>query len=98
MVPVGGDMYQGQLEFSFFLEDEHGATTPIQKSKLPLELPGEAVSATTPVHITYDIGFKVRPGDHRLALAVTDALSSTASTLTWKLSVDGDGAVVVADR
>ncbi len=98
MVPVGGDVYQGQLEFAFYLEDEKGASTPIQKSELPLELPGEAVSATTPVHITYDVGFKVRPGDHRLALNVTDALSSTASTLTWNLSVDGEGAVRVTDR
>jgi VWFA-related protein len=98
LVPVGGDVYQGQLEFTFYLEDENGATTPIQKNELPLELPGEAVSATTPVHITYDVGFKVRPGDHRLALAVTDALSSTASTITWNLSIDGDGNVVVSDR
>ena len=98
MVPIGGDVYQGQLEFTFYLEDENGATTPIQKSELPLELPGKAVSATTPVHITYDVGFKVRPGDHRLALAVTDMLSSTASTLTWNLSVDGEGAVTVSDR
>ena len=98
MLPVGGDMYQGQLEFTFYLEDEGGATTPLQKSELPLELPGEAVSSTTPVHITYDVGFKVRAGDHRLALAVTDMLSSTASTLTWNLLVDGDGAVRVVDR
>ena len=98
MVPVGGDLYQGQLEFSFYLEDEKGASTPIQKSELPLELPGEAVSATTPVHITYDVGFKVRPGDHRLALNVTDALNSTASTLTWHMSIDAGGNVVVADR
>jgi len=98
MVPVGGDVYQGQLEFAFYLEDKKGASTPIQKSELPLELPGEAVSATTPVHITYDVGFKVRPGDHRLALNVTDALSSTASTLTWSLSVDGEGAVRVTGR
>jgi VWFA-related protein len=98
MVPVGGDVYQGQLEFAFYLEDEKGASTPIQKSELPLELPGEAVSATTLVHITYDVGFKVRPGDHRLALNVTDALSSTASTLTWNLSVDGEGAVRVTER
>jgi VWFA-related protein len=98
MLPVGGDMYQGQLEFAFYLEDEKGASTPIQKNELPLELPGEAVSATTPVHITYDVGFKVRVGDHRLALNVTDTLSSTASTLTWNLSVGGDGAVVVSER
>ena len=98
MVPVGGDLYQGQLEFTFFLEDDNGATTPIQKSEFPLELPGEAVSATTPVHITYEVGFKVRTGDHRLALTVTDTLSSTASTLTWNLSIDGDGAVTVTDR
>lgn len=98
MVPVGGDQYQGQLEFTFYLEDEKGASSPIQKSELPLELPGEAVSATTPVHITYNIGFRIRPGDHRLALTVTDALSSTASTLTWNLSVSRDGAVSVTDR
>ena len=98
MFPVGGDMYRGKLEFAFYLEDDNGASTAIQKSELPLELPGEAVSATTPVHITYEVGFKVRPGDHRLALTVTDALSSTASTLTWNLSVDGEGAVTVSDR
>jgi VWFA-related protein len=98
MFPVGGDMYRGELEFAFYLEDDNGASTAIQKSELPLELPGEAVSATTPVHITYEVGFKVRPGDHRLALTVTDALSSTASTLTWNLSVDGEGAVTVSDR
>jgi VWFA-related protein len=98
MVPIGGDLYQGQLEFTFYLEDEKGASTPIQKSELPLELPGEAVSATTPVHITYEIGFKIRPGDHRLALTVTDALGSTASTLTWNLSVSKEGAVTVTDR
>ena len=98
MVPVGGDIYQGQLEFAFYLEDENGATTPIQKNDLPLELPGEAVSGTTPVHITYEVGFKLRPGDHRLALNVTDALSSTASTMTWNLSIDGEGAVTVRDR
>lgn len=98
MVPVGGDKYQGQLEFSFYLEDEKGASTPIQKSELPLELPGEAVSSTTPVHITYDVGFKVRPGDHRLALSVTDTLSSNASTLTWNLSIDDENRVVVTDR
>ena len=98
MVPVGGDMYQGELEFAFYLEDEKGASTPIQKSELPLELPGEAVSATTPVHITYDVGFKVRVGDHRLALNVTDTLSSTASTLTWNLAVGSDGLVTVSER
>jgi VWFA-related protein len=98
MVPVGGDVYQGQLEFAFYLEDDKGASTPIQKNELPLELPGEAVSATTPVHITYDVGFRVRPGDHRLALNVTDTLSSTASTFTWNLSVDGEGAVRVTER
>jgi VWFA-related protein len=98
MVPVGGDVYQGQLEFSFYLEDEKGASTPIQKSELPLELPGEAVSGTTSAHITYDVGFKVRPGNHRLALNVTDTLSSTASTLTWNLSIDAEDRVVVTDR
>jgi len=56
------------------------------------------VSATTPVHITYDVGFKVRVGDHRLALSVTDQLSSTASTLTWNLAIGSDGAVVVTER
>ena len=98
MVPVGGDMYQGQLEFAYYFEDEKGASTAILKSELPLELPGEAVSATTPAHITYDVGFMVRPGDHRLALNVTDTLSSTASTLTWNLSVGSDGVVTVSDR
>ena len=29
---------------------------------------------------------------------VTDTLSSTASTLTWNLMVDGDGNVIVTDR
>ncbi len=95
MVPVGGDVYQGELEFAFYLEDEKGASTPIQKRELPLELPGEAVSATTPVHITYNVGFQVRAGDHRLALSVTDTLSSTASTLTWNLSIDAEDRVVV---
>ncbi len=98
MLPVGGDVYQGQLEFAYYLEDDEGASTPIQKSELPLELPGEAVSATTPVHITYDVGFKVRQGNHRLALTVTDALSSIASTLAWNLAIDGEGAVRVTDR
>ncbi|MFV2071578.1 MAG: VWA domain-containing protein [Thermoanaerobaculales bacterium] len=98
MVPVGGDRFQGRLEFAFYLEDEDGASTPIQESELPLELPGEAVSSKTPIHITYDVGFKVRPGDHRLALTVTDALGSTASTLSWNVSIAGDGAVTVTDR
>jgi len=98
MVPVGGDRFQGRLEFAFYLEDEDGASTPIQQSELPLELPGEAVSLTNPVHITYDVGFKVRPGNHRLALTVTDALGSTASTLTWNLSIAADGAVTLTDR
>ena len=98
MVPVGGDVYQGQLEFAFYVEDDQGASAPIQKNELPLELPGDAVSGTTPAHITYEVGFKLRPGDHRLALNVTDALSSTASTMTWNLSIDGEGAVTVTDR
>ena len=98
MVPVGGDTYQGQLEFTFYLEDEEGASTPIQQSELPLELPGEAVSSPTPIHITYDVGFKVRPGHHRLALTVADMLGSTSSSLTWYVSVDEQGAVIVADR
>ena len=98
MVPVGGDQYQGQLEFAFYLEAEDGASTPIKESELPLELPGEAVSSATPVHITYDVGFKIRPGRHRLALTVTDPLGSNASTLTWNLSIDGDGRVEVTDR
>jgi len=38
------------------------------------------------------------PGNHRLALTVTDALGSTASTLTWNVSISGDGAVTVTDR
>jgi len=98
MVPVGGDRFQGRLEFAFYLEDEDGASTPIQQSELPLELPDEAMSSTTPIHITYEVGFKVRPGNHRLALTVTDALGSTASTLTWNVSIAGDGTVIVADR
>ena len=98
MVPVGGDTYQGQLEFTFYLEDDEGASTPIQQSELPLELPGEAVSSPTPIHITYDVGFKVRPGHHRLALSVSDMLGSTSSSLTWYVTVDDLGNVIVADR
>ena len=98
MVPVAADRFQGRLEFAFYLEDEDGASTPIQQSELPVELPGEAVSSTNPIHITYDVGFKVRLGVHRLALTVTDALGSTASTLTWNLSIAADGAVTVTDR
>jgi VWFA-related protein len=98
MVPVGNDVYQGRLEFTFYLEDEEGATTPIQQTTLPLELPGEAVASETPIHITYDVGFKVRAGNHRLALSVTDSLGSTTSTLTWDLAVDNQGHVTVADR
>jgi hypothetical protein len=46
----------------------------------------------------YEVGFKVRPGNHRLALTVTDALGSTASTLTWNVSISGNGAVTVTNR
>ncbi len=98
MVPVGGDTYQGQLEFTFYLEDEEGASTPIQQSELPLELPGEAISSPTPIHITYNVGFRVRPGHHRLALTVTDTLGSTSSSLTWGMSIDDQGNVIVTDR
>jgi VWFA-related protein len=98
MVPIGNDVYQGQLEFSFYLEDQEGGATPIQETELPLELPGEAVTSTTPIHITYEVGFKVRPGSHRLALSVTDSLGTTTSTLTWNLTVDGEGRVIVTDR
>jgi hypothetical protein len=98
MIPAGNDVYQGRLEFTFYLEDEKGATTPIQETELPLELPGEAVTSTTPNHITYDLGFKVRQGNHRLALSVTDPLGSATSTLTWGLTVDGEGRVIVTDR
>lgn len=98
MVPIGDVLYQGRLEFTFYLEDEEGATTPIQQAELPLELPGEAVASATPIHITYEVGFKVRQGNHRLALSVTDSLGTSTSTLTWNLSVDGDGHVMVTDR
>jgi VWFA-related protein len=98
MVPVGRDTYQGSLEFAFYLEDENGASSPIQESELPLELPGEAVSSTTPIHITYDVGLKVRTGDHRLALTMTDKLGTVASTMTWHMSIDKDGSVTVRDR
>ena len=56
------------------------------------------MSSATPIHITYDVGFKIRPGSHRLALTVTDALGSSSSTLTWNLEVGDDGRVVAADR
>ncbi len=98
MLPVGSDVHQGRLEFTFYLEDDEGASTPIQQSELPFELPGEAVASSTPIHITYNVGFKVRPGDHRLALTVTDALGSKSSTLTWSLAVGEDGRVMAANR
>ena len=98
MLPVREDTYQGQLEFTFYLEDEAGGTTPIQTSELPLEMPGEAVVAATPAHITYGIGFMVRPGNHRLALTVSDVLGSAASTLTWHLTVDTNNDVWVTAR
>jgi hypothetical protein len=98
MVPVGNDVYQGGLEFAFYLEGEEGATTPIQQTELPLELPGEAVNSETPIHITYELGFKVRAGNHRLGLSATDSLGSVTSTLAWNLLVDGEGRVLVTDQ
>ncbi len=75
LLPAGDDRVRGDLEITFLLEDADGNSTPIQKSSLPLDLPGAAAGASGPRHITYDVGFMVRTGpDQRLAMTLTDTL------------------------
>jgi VWFA-related protein len=97
-VPAGPGAWQGRLEFLFQLEDEGGNSTPLLESELPLELPDEAVQSTEPIHITYDVGLKVRAGEHRVALTVTDGIGGAASTLTWIVTVGDGGEVTIAPR
>lgn len=98
LVPMSDGLSHGKLDFVFQLEDEEGQSTPLLESELPLEIPAEALNSPTPLHITYDVGLKVRPGDHRIAMTVTDVPGTRASTLTWNVSVDSEGRVVVSDR
>lgn len=98
LVPTGDGRVHGDLEVTFLLEDDDGASTPIQKGALPLDVPAEAAEASGPGHIIYDVGFMVRAGEQRLALTVSDTLGGLSSTLSWDLIVAKDGEVTVTER
>jgi VWFA-related protein len=84
-----GDHREVHLRLRAMAEDERGGSTPVRSVDVPLAIPEDRVEEARAQDFRYEIRLTLRPGPHRLALAVEDLTAGTTSYLTLDFTVPG---------
>ncbi len=83
-----GDIYQGRLMIYFGATDEKGRDAPMQELPFDLRIPASAIEFARNDEIDRVIDATMRPGPHRLVVAVRDEIGDTRSVVGRPLMVD----------
>lgn len=73
--------HEGRLSVYFTVADEKGRKAPRQELPLELRIPDESLEMALADDVTRIINATMRPGDHRLVIAVRDEISEERSVI-----------------
>jgi VWFA-related protein len=85
-IPIGGatlipqaGVYRGKLLVSVAVIDDDGRMSPVQQTRVPLDIPSADIDAARRQSFVYEAQLLMRRGDQRVAVGVRDELASQAS-------------------
>ncbi len=85
-IPIGGatlipqaDVYYGKLLVSVAVIDEDGRMSPVQQTRVPLQIPSNDIEIARGQNFIYEAQLLMRRGDQRVAVGVRDELAAQAS-------------------
>ena len=79
--------YEGRLSVYLTVADEKGRQSPRQELPLELRIPEESLELALADDVTRVINATMRPGDHRLVVAVRDEISEERSVIGRYITV-----------
>lgn len=88
----GSVTHSGRLVLYLAVQDEQGRTTPVQRQEFPLDIPNDRILTALGQFASFTFETVMRPGPHRVAVAVQDELGGAVATATLAIPV-GDGGV-----
>lgn len=81
------DIYEGGLKVFVVTGTPDGANSPVRQVHVPLRIPRKEVLRAMGQYYVYNLTLNMKPGEHRLAIAVRDEIAATTSYLSRALSV-----------
>jgi VWFA-related protein len=81
------DVFEGRLRVYVIARDSEGGTSPMREINVPIRIPREQVLTALGQFFAYDIGLTLRPGEHRIAIAVHDEYAGITSYVGTDLRV-----------
>ena len=80
---------RAQLRLLLVARDERGGISPVRRLEVPILVPQADLERALARDFVYEIKLQLRPGGHRLALAVEDTAAATTSYLALDFQVPG---------
>ena len=76
-----GEFYEGRVRLYFGAADEEGRDAPMQELPLDLRIPASAIDLARQDEVARVIDATMRPGEHKLVVAVRDEISEDRSVV-----------------
>jgi VWFA-related protein len=81
------DTYEGALKVFVVTGTPDGANSPVRQVNVPLKIPRKEVLNAMGQFYVYNLTLTMKPGEHKLALAVRDEVAATTSYLSRLVTV-----------
>jgi hypothetical protein len=88
LVPREGGQ-QARARAFIAVMDAKGGTSPVQEAAIPIEIPEAQVATAVQQYYSYSVSLIMRPGEHRVAVAVRDDFAANSSFVRRTVSVGG---------
>lgn len=87
LLPQDGGSRAGKLRLAMAARDAEGGTTPVRTVEVPLAVPEAQAEAMLARDFLYEVRMAMRPGPHRVALAIEDVPTGVTSYLALDFEV-----------
>ncbi|HEX6903638.1 MAG TPA: VWA domain-containing protein [Thermoanaerobaculia bacterium] len=81
------ETYEGALKLFVVTGTPDGANSPVRQVSVPLKIPRKEVLNAMGQYYVYNLTLTMKPGEHKLALAVRDEVAATTSYLSRPVTV-----------
>ncbi len=87
LLPADGGARTGRLRLAMAARDAEGGTTPVRTVELPIQVAAAQLEAALARDFLYEVRMAMRPGPHRVALAIEDVPTGVTSYLALDFEV-----------
>lgn len=81
------EVYEGSLKLFVVTGTPDGANSPVRQVNVPLRIPRKEVLHAMGKYYVYNLTLNMKPGEHKVALAVRDEVAATTSYLSRGVTV-----------